>query len=381
MLKLSEGSYGAVFKACAVRDRKRQCLAVKPSCDNYAECQRDNKSQYDVGSLEARVGKLLTDERIPGIIRTLVVKVANPEGKEIPLGMDAANIYMELVKPFEVKSQGQVIGEYNSLEKLGKMGNPDKDDVAIHVPAGRIGDIRRRYQASVVVQVAYTIMRLRDAFPAFRHNDLHIGNIMLTNWGPDEVILPYRFGDRVYMITRDMPKAVMIDFGKASGPPRLFSSPQQRTDQMRELGEIDPEPLDETVGWGFADSEWYDLTSLLLSHRSGHVNVYWAELLNQELFVDPATRIGQYSFVDPRNTPGWMGDNRWPARMTRTFNRTIQSAVKRGTCKTLVQWMATSRALASMIPVAGSPRPDNQVYSAVVRPRDEDGDSMIPDDR
>lgn len=370
--KLSQGAYGAVFKACVVVEGEDRCIAAKPSCDQYGECQSDGRSEFIVTSDEAYVGKLLTDERIPGIIQTLAIRVSNPRGLEIDDSMDAANIYMELVKPFELKWHGNPVGVYKNLDQLAALGNPRRDRLLQHLGARAIEGYRDRFFASVVVQVAYTLVRLREAFPGFRHNDLHVGNIMLTNWGPDERIPPYRFGDRVYIVPRTAPKAVMIDFGMVAGPSRLFTSEAQQQKRRRNFHEDSPREVDETLGWGFEDSDWHDITSLLLSNRSGAMNERWATVLDREAYVGPVLDpTSQYSFRNPRNTPGWMdspqgGKQRWPARMCKTFVETTQAAVNRGVCKTLEQWVASSDVIAALVPLAPPPLPGVQAGEVAV---------------
>ena len=90
---------------------------------------------------------------------------------------------MELVRPFELKWGGTPVGVYKNLDQLAALGSPRRDRLSRFVrDPFAIAGYRDRFFASVVVQVAYTLVRLREAFPGFRHNDLHVGNIMLTNW-------------------------------------------------------------------------------------------------------------------------------------------------------------------------------------------------------
>lgn len=317
--KLSEGSYGAVFRICDVGN-PFSCMAAKPSCDTYEKCVREKKNQFELTSTEANTSLALTDLGLPGVVRTIETIQQFPGGRTDSKAPDAANIYMELVAPFE--------------EGISTLHN-------LYIRRGSDPMF-----LNCLAQVFHTIVKIRESYPLFRHNDLHGSNVMVTRWQAGARVPPRRYGDVSYVVVpfRD-PRAVIVDFGKTVGGLGLM-----KTDVA--LAKLEEDELfdQEDLGWGSYKCEWYDAVVLLTSIERDLAE-YWKRVLDAEVFqVSCDDPNSQNSFRNPENMFGFTGMD-WPARPTKSFMERLQRMVDDGQAKTLAEWMASSKALGG-VPVA-----------------------------
>ena len=188
--KIGSGLNANVFSVCP-KGRKvlyKNCMVVKPICTKPSACvdEANNLSQKgnylkDVSYEEANVTK-----RLGELKNRNIVKAYHVTGDE---ASNSAVLYMEALAPWK---SGPTIGNLIQAAKNSRR-------------------LSRAQWASIIFQAMFAIAKIQKRFKGFRHNDLHGGNLMLTQWGAESPT--YKVGSQCFGFPRSFPRGVVIDFG------------------------------------------------------------------------------------------------------------------------------------------------------------------------
>lgn len=237
--KLGKGENAAVYKACHTGDGR--CLVLKPSCDDVDECLKNTRSNQRVGLFEGVRQKLLH--------------------RASPLFLDAetrfnrykpssAFVAMPLVEPYHTGGGGKL-----TLLK-------DFWDLRTSLEDGAQAFFHRHWRA-IIFQIAYALHKAREAFPGFRHNDLHDKNIMVTNHTRDAV---YTVGDNDYVVQKDTPQIVIIDLDFITTDP-IDGDPLATAQWAAHLRQSVAPAQWDLWGMQHHPTPWYDLLLSISSRR------------------------------------------------------------------------------------------------------------------
>lgn len=181
--KIGSGANANVFSACPKGKNTlwKNCMVVKPVCTNRIKClDGDNRYLKDVPYEEANATQKL------GALSRNIVKAYHVTGDP---KSNSAVLYLE------------ALGPWKGAPTIGTLAQAARNSRSLS----------QAQWASVLFQAMFAIAKIQKAFPGFRHNDLHGGNLMLTRWGAESPT--YRVGAQCFGFPRTFPRGVLIDFG------------------------------------------------------------------------------------------------------------------------------------------------------------------------
>lgn len=257
MVPVGQGVEAEVVKVCD----GDICHILKAACTRYNECVRSGLNTNDVSVRETINTLVVSEIDTPNVVKAKKdLSFWDNDAVGYPWTLGVTNLLLEDAGP--------------SFD--------DKHRDLLSLSADMESERSRENFAAALVQVVDALLRIQRRFPGFCHNDLNPTNVLLTNWGDDEDIPRYAFRDTsgsevVYEVERTHPKAVIIDFSRATG---LIT--EETTG--RKTVEADAESL--RAFFFFTPGPWVDMWKLMIGMFGRRGNSPDLEKLVREMYDD-----------------------------------------------------------------------------------------------
>lgn len=278
--RVASGLYGELYRVCDANDVTK-CIALKPSCayvDGKANsCERFRKRRLqDLSDVETQLIQTILSpvaRSSSGRLRNVgsfavfarEAKIGASLGSVSPNFVNTygymenddgyANIFMEMIerwKPSPMALEYMRFGTDPVSVQESTTFSTLLEYVETISKLSKEKGVTFPYMEDIMVQIVDGIVRARKALPGFKHQDLHINNILLTNWHAPPPI----YGGR-YVLRPGSPRVVMIDFGLSTAG--------------EEGGELRSAITIRRVGITSFDTDMYDLFRVADNLEIGHL--------------------------------------------------------------------------------------------------------------
>jgi hypothetical protein len=164
---------------------------------------------FDVQILDER-------EKIELVLRSPIFnEMRKNNGKLIPLLVKEHEKYKASIE-YDVITILRNAGFKNNIPHIYGYKTCDKRDYIFmdYIDGVRLEDFRpisKNQLSSIIIQVLYTLYKINKKIPSFRHNDLHLENIMIVKDDVKDIIVSDHSGNR-FQFNNEGVKIILIDF-------------------------------------------------------------------------------------------------------------------------------------------------------------------------